>query len=481
MLALVDGERAGRAAAGGTLGRRAAAAAAGAGVARPAAAAAAGRAADQPRSAHQRGGGRTGAAACSGARHHRAVQRARAQSAAAGARSGALSRRRRRPRSAPVDEVITGPVLSRALRLADRRAAGRRSHLRDVGRHVRLGRRACHDDHEPRTSMATATPARARCSTTISCVNAFAAAASSPCSPALVGYFLVLRGQTFAGHALSHVGFTGATGAVLIGVSPLWGMVGFTLAAGVGMGLLGERLARPRRRDRRRAVAVARLRPAVPAFLYRLCDARRRRCCSATCSASPRRRSWTLVGLGAASLRRARRRSRGRCCSRRCSRSWQKRRGCRCGCVAAVPGHRGARRRRLHADRRRAAGLHPDGRAGRGGAEPVAATRSRRRAGSRFLRWRKPGCGSPSPTTPIGRRASGSRRLPRSSTAQVCSRGARACFRSLRAFPRFGFRVRRAPRHVRPFASSPSQPKTGRSVPAPRLDFRAAQSDHSLS
>jgi len=34
----------------------------------------------------------------------------------------------------------------------------------------------------------------------------------------IVGYFLVLRGQTFAGHALSHVGFAGATGAVLIGV-----------------------------------------------------------------------------------------------------------------------------------------------------------------------------------------------------------------------------------------------------------------------
>jgi zinc/manganese transport system permease protein len=52
----------------------------------------------------------------------------------------------------------------------------------------------------------------------------------------------VLRGQTFAGHALSHVGFTGATGAVLVGVSPLWGMVGFTLAAGIGMGALGEKL-----------------------------------------------------------------------------------------------------------------------------------------------------------------------------------------------------------------------------------------------
>jgi zinc/manganese transport system permease protein len=58
----------------------------------------------------------------------------------------------------------------------------------------------------------------------------------------VVGYFLVLRGQTFAGHALSHVGFTGATGAVLVGVSPLWGMVGFTLAAGIGMGALGEKL-----------------------------------------------------------------------------------------------------------------------------------------------------------------------------------------------------------------------------------------------
>jgi zinc/manganese transport system permease protein len=37
----------------------------------------------------------------------------------------------------------------------------------------------------------------------------------------ILGFFLVLRGQTFAGHALSHVGFTGATGAVLFGLSPL--------------------------------------------------------------------------------------------------------------------------------------------------------------------------------------------------------------------------------------------------------------------
>jgi zinc/manganese transport system permease protein len=73
-------------------------------------------------------------------------------------------------------------------------------------------------------------------------VNAFAASGIVAVLSGIVGYFLVLRGQTFAGHALSHVGFTGATGAVLLGVPPLWGMVGFTLAAGVGMGALGERL-----------------------------------------------------------------------------------------------------------------------------------------------------------------------------------------------------------------------------------------------
>jgi zinc/manganese transport system permease protein len=72
--------------------------------------------------------------------------------------------------------------------------------------------------------------------------NAYAAAGIVAVLAGLVGYFLVLRGQTFAGHALSHVGFTGATGAVLIGASPLWGMVAMTVAGGIGRGLAGERL-----------------------------------------------------------------------------------------------------------------------------------------------------------------------------------------------------------------------------------------------
>jgi zinc/manganese transport system permease protein len=73
--------------------------------------------------------------------------------------------------------------------------------------------------------------------------HAFAAATIVALVSGPVGYFLVLRGQTFAGHALSHVGFTGATGAVLVGVSPIWGLVLLTIAAGIGMGMLGERLA----------------------------------------------------------------------------------------------------------------------------------------------------------------------------------------------------------------------------------------------
>jgi zinc/manganese transport system permease protein len=72
--------------------------------------------------------------------------------------------------------------------------------------------------------------------------NAFAAAGVAAVVSGLVGYFLVLRGQTFAGHALGHIGFAGATGAVLIGVPSVWGMVGFTAAAGIGMGLMGERV-----------------------------------------------------------------------------------------------------------------------------------------------------------------------------------------------------------------------------------------------
>ena len=71
--------------------------------------------------------------------------------------------------------------------------------------------------------------------------NAFAACTVVGIVAGAIGYFLVLRGETFAGHALSHVGFPGATGAVLIGVSPFLGLTVATVVAGIGVALLGER------------------------------------------------------------------------------------------------------------------------------------------------------------------------------------------------------------------------------------------------
>jgi zinc/manganese transport system permease protein len=60
----------------------------------------------------------------------------------------------------------------------------------------------------------------------------------------LVGYFLVLRGQVFAGDALSHVAFTGALAAAAAGVDIRLGLFAATVAVAAGLGLLGQR-ARP--------------------------------------------------------------------------------------------------------------------------------------------------------------------------------------------------------------------------------------------
>ena len=61
-------------------------------------------------------------------------------------------------------------------------------------------------------------------------------------SAGIIGYFVVLRGLSFAAHALSHIGFAGATGAVLAGATPIVGLLVFTMSAGAVMGALGQRL-----------------------------------------------------------------------------------------------------------------------------------------------------------------------------------------------------------------------------------------------
>src|SRR5438876_6614324 len=72
--------------------------------------------------------------------------------------------------------------------------------------------------------------------------NAYAVGGIVAVVAAVVGFFVVLRQLSFAAPALAHVGFSGAAGAVLVGVDPLLGLVAFTATAGLAMGLLGERV-----------------------------------------------------------------------------------------------------------------------------------------------------------------------------------------------------------------------------------------------
>ncbi len=62
----------------------------------------------------------------------------------------------------------------------------------------------------------------------------------------VVGYFVVLRGLSFAGHSLALMGFTGATGALVAGVDPL---IGLLAVDGAGAMLIGALARRPRDRD----------------------------------------------------------------------------------------------------------------------------------------------------------------------------------------------------------------------------------------
>jgi len=73
-------------------------------------------------------------------------------------------------------------------------------------------------------------------------VNAYLVGTIVSILAGVVGFFVVTRGVSFAAHALSHVGFAGAAGAVLVGIDPLMGLIVFCLGAALVMGLLGERL-----------------------------------------------------------------------------------------------------------------------------------------------------------------------------------------------------------------------------------------------
>jgi zinc/manganese transport system permease protein len=57
----------------------------------------------------------------------------------------------------------------------------------------------------------------------------------------IVGYFVVLRRSSFAAHSLSHIGFAGAAGAALFGISPVYGLLLFTTVGGSSMAVLSPK------------------------------------------------------------------------------------------------------------------------------------------------------------------------------------------------------------------------------------------------
>jgi zinc/manganese transport system permease protein len=71
--------------------------------------------------------------------------------------------------------------------------------------------------------------------------NAFLAGTFVALACGVVGYFVVLRAQVFAGDALSHVALTGALAAAAAGIDLRIGLFAITILVALGMGAAGDR------------------------------------------------------------------------------------------------------------------------------------------------------------------------------------------------------------------------------------------------
>ena len=71
--------------------------------------------------------------------------------------------------------------------------------------------------------------------------NAWLAGTAIALASGLIGYFVVLRAQVFAGDALSHVAFTGALAAAAAGIDIRIGLFGATILIALLLGALGDR------------------------------------------------------------------------------------------------------------------------------------------------------------------------------------------------------------------------------------------------
>src|SRR5438067_10146009 len=79
--------------------------------------------------------------------------------------------------------------------------------------------------------------------------NAYLAGTLVALAAGIMGYFMVLRSQSFAGHSLANVGFAGATGAVLFGIPPIVGLFLAGALAAVGIQALNVASGHSRQSD----------------------------------------------------------------------------------------------------------------------------------------------------------------------------------------------------------------------------------------
>src|SRR5882762_1086722 len=72
-------------------------------------------------------------------------------------------------------------------------------------------------------------------------VNAFRAGTIVAISAGLIGWFMVLRRQSFAGHTLAIVAFPGAADATFLGISATFGFFAFSVAAAIIIAVASKR------------------------------------------------------------------------------------------------------------------------------------------------------------------------------------------------------------------------------------------------
>jgi zinc/manganese transport system permease protein len=96
-------------------------------------------------------------------------------------------------------------------------------------------------------------------------INTWIAASLVAVVAGVVGFFVVVRGASFAAHALPLGAFPGAAGASLLGVNPFFGLLVFS-----GLGVIGiSQLARRARRDAATALSLVMLLGLGALFLSR--------------------------------------------------------------------------------------------------------------------------------------------------------------------------------------------------------------------